>query len=450
MGGPTVSLNASEMPSAVIPPPDSAPVGIPSTKQNRLIGGLVGTNAAGFISLSVPQLVLLTTHLTTIAGPGATAAFSLVSAVGGAAALVANPFGGRISDRTAARWGRRRTWILTGGVVGALLLLGMGFTTAVWQVALVWAFIEIVVQFQLAASSALAADQILPEKRGSFSGIVSMVSLGGPVIGFGLVSVVSFSPVLQWTVLAVLSLLGVILAFVLVRDPQHQRDPGQARFTFGLFIRSYWVSPRRHPAFGWAWFVRLLITAAWSSDIYFASVFTTRFNVASKDVTGDVFILTLIGIVCVAVTAVITGTVSDRVHRQKPFIFAGGILLAIGLLLLAFAPSPIWEYVSAAVMSLGYGTFLATDFAMCIRVLPNPETFGKDFGVLNIANTLPGLLVPSIALVLLPIGGFVTLFISMAVLAVIGAVIVARIPDIGQEGDPRFAFITRLDKPAKV
>ncbi|MGW4064273.1 hypothetical protein ACWEGE_38700 [Amycolatopsis sp. NPDC004747] len=59
-----------------------------------------------------------------------------------------------------------------------------------------------------------------------------------------------------------------------------------------------------------------------------------------------IFLLRLIGIACVAVTAWLTGWLSGRIRRHKPFVFTGGL-------------------------------------ALCLRVLPDPESAGKDFAVLT-------------------------------------------------------------------
>jgi len=166
-------------------------------------------------------------------------------------------------------------------------------------------------------------------------------------------------------------------------------------------LRSYWVSPRRHPAFAWAWAVRFLITAAWACNSYLAFLFTQRFAVAADAVPGMIFLITLIGIACVAVTAWLTGWLSDRIRRQKPFVLVGGLVLAAGLVVVALAPGIASVFVGAAVMSLGYGAFLATDFALCLRMLPDPESAGKDFAVLNIASILPVAVVPFAAPALL-------------------------------------------------
>jgi MFS family permease len=411
--------------------------------QRRLIGALVGTNAAAYISTAVPLNLLLVTHLSAIAGVEATSAFSLVTGIGGLAGLLANPLGGRISDRTAARFGRRRTWIVTGGLGAAILLVVMGWTTAVWQVALGWALIMVLVSFQLAASAALAADQVAPERRGMASGVVAFVALAGPVVGFAAVSAIPAVPWLQWAVVGGLSAAGVVMTVLLVSDPQHQAD--EPRLSLAIVLRSYWVSPRKHPAFGWAWLVRFMITAAWAANSYLAFVFTQRFAVPTEAVPGMIFLLTLVAIACVAVTAWLTGWLSDRIRRQKPFVLFGGLVLAIGLVVVAVSPDITVVYVGAAVMSLGYGTFLATDFALCLRMLPDPESAGRDFAVLNIASILPVAVVPFVAPGLLAAGGFAILFGGLAVLGAAGALAVVRVPDIGEEGQPRFAAMSRTE-----
>lgn len=189
--------------------------------------------------------------------------------------------------------------------------------------------------------------------------------------------------------------------------------------------------------------MRFLITAAWATNSYLAFVFTQRFAVPADAVPGMIFLLTLIAIACVAVTAWLTGWLSDKIRRQKPFVLVGGLVLAVGLVVVAFSPAIPVVYAGAAVMSLGYGTFLATDFALCLRMLPDPESAGKDFAVLNIAAILPVAAVPFVAPVLLAAGGFATLFGGLAVLGVAGALSVMRLPDIGQEGQPRFAAMNR-------
>jgi hypothetical protein len=154
----------------------------------------------------------------------------------------------------------------------------------------------------------------------------------------------------------VLSAAGVLMAVLLVRDPRHRAPADERRLSPAILLRSYWVSPRKHPAFGWAWAVRFPITAAWASNSYLAFVFTQRFAVPAGAVPGMIFLLTLIGIACVAVTAWLTGWLSDKLRRQKPFVLIGGLVLAAGLVLVALAPGIPLVYLGTGIMSLGFRT----------------------------------------------------------------------------------------------
>ena len=413
------------------------------TPFGRLVGALIASYGGAFITQVVPPSLLLTLHLTRIAGPGAAAAFSLVVGLGGFFALIANPLGGRLSDRTAARFGRRRTWILTGGLGAGLVMFAMIWTTQVWQVAVVWCIVQTLVNFQFAAGAAAVVDQIPADKRGSTSGAIGFIAAGAPVLGLGAVSAAAGNLPLQWSIVGATASVGAIVAVVLLRDPQHVPEGPAARLGLVDLLRSFWLSPRRHPAFGWAWLVRFLITCTFASATYNAFLLMERFKYTARDVGPVVLQLTLVAIVPVAVGCFLFGWLSDRFRRQKPFVMGGGLVSAGGLVLLAFAATLPAVFAATGLIGVGYGMFLATDFALCLRVLPDAESVGKDFAVLNMASALPASFVPFIAPALLWLGGYTALYLMLAALGLVGAIAVLRIPEIGQEGDPRFAPITR-------
>jgi MFS family permease len=363
--------------------------------------------------------------------------FSLVVGFGGFFALIANPIGGRLSDRTINRFGRRRTWILAGGLGAGLVLFAMIFTTEVWQVAVVWCAVQTLVNFQFAAGAASVVDQIPAEKRGSTSGAIGFIAAAAPVLGLGAVTAAAGNLPAQWSIVAGTASVAAVVAVLLLKDPQHVPVGGRPRFTFVEFLKTFWLNPRRHPAFGWAWLVRFLITCAYASATYNGFLLIDRFGYSVKDVQPVVLQLTLISIVPVAGACFLFGWLSDRIHRQKPFIIGGGVVAAAGLVVLAFAHTMPMVYLATALIGLGYGMFLATDFALCFRVLPNADNVGKDFAVLNIASSLPASFVPFIAPALLALGGFSAFYLLLAVLGIIGAAAVVRIPDIGREGEPR-------------
>lgn len=420
-----------------VPPPNATPV-------PRLITAIFASGFGAMLALSTPLQLLLTLHLIRIADSDAEAALGIVTGFGALVGLIANPLGGRISDRTAARFGRRRTWILTGSVVGAGVLVALAYTTEVWQVVVIWSAACAAVNFQLAATSALMADQVPQARRGAASGFIGLAAALAPLVGILAVSMIG-DPILQWITLAVISVVIAIVAVALLRDPQHPRSPNGSDGIAEL-LRTFWLNPRKHPAFGWAWAVRFLLMCGYAAGSYSAFFLIGRFGVAPEDVSGQVLLLSLLTVVFLAVTSVAGGFLSDKAGRQKPFVIASGTLGAAGLVAMAFAPDLLTLYIASAVVGAGTGLFLSVDTAMCVRMLPNSENAGKDLAIINIANTLPQSLVPFLAPFLLSLGGYAVLYVTLAVVSLFGAAAVLRLPEIGREGDPRWAVITRGDK----
>ena len=120
---------------------------------------------------------------------------------------------------------------------------------------------------------------------------------------------------------------------------------------------------------------------------------------------------TLVSTVFLIVVSIIGGKLSDKLARRRVFVALGGILLGVGVILLGFSHAfgdsagLIAILVAEAFIGIGGGLFFAVDQALCIDVLPDPENTAKDLGVLNIANTLPAMVVPLIAgILIIPIG----------------------------------------------
>ncbi|PJJ72985.1 MFS transporter [Diaminobutyricimonas aerilata] len=417
----------------------------PRTRMGRLVPALMVSQIGNYIALLTPLQLLLTLHLTDLLdGSDATSAFGVVTGFGALCALLFNPIGGRISDLTTARFGRRRTWILFGALAGAVALVAISFTTEVWQVVVLWCVIQALFNFQSAATTALVPDQVPPLRRGGVSGLLGLTIAIGPLLGIGIANSVQAGSPTQWHVIAAVAAVAGVIAVLLVRDPRQHIDRAARRLDLRAIAQTFWINPRRHPAFGWAWLVRFLITCVFASGTYNAFFLIQRFGISTADVGAIVLGLSLLSVALLAVSSVVAGYLSDLVKRQKPFVVGAGLLGATGLLLMAFAPSVTVVYVATAIIGLATGAFFAIDLAMCVRVLPSSKDAGKDLAIINIANSLPQSVVPFLAPVLLMLGGYTLFFGFLAVLGVLGAVAVLRVPEIGQEhGAPGVAPLTR-------
>jgi MFS family permease len=416
----------------------------PVTPFKRLMGSMATSYGGAFIVSVVPVTLLLTVHLSAIAGAGAASAFSIVTGVAALLGLIAQPLTGRFSDRTKARFGKRRSWILTGGLVSSLVLVGMVFTTTVWQVVLDWAVVSVFINVQFAATGALLAEQVPAKRRGSMSGVLGSMAIVGPILGLGAVSLVPTMQWLQWIIVAGSGILLVVISVSLLKDPQQMRPAGEVRLTVRDLVKSFWLNPRKHPAFGWAWAVRFLVTCAGASTTYNALLLINRFHYAPSKVGAPVLLLTLLYGVLIVIFSTVGGVLSDKIQRQKPFVMVAGVIAAVALVIIGIAPTVSVLFIATAILGVGAGVFLSVDLALSVRMLPDPKNVGKDIAVMALANTLPSSVVPFMAPLFLLVGGYTALYVGLAVFGLVGAALVTRLPELGQEGNPKFALITRI------
>jgi MFS family permease len=160
---------------------------------------------------------------------------------------------------------------------------------------------------------------------------------------------------------------------------------------------------------------------------YLVYFLPARLGTSPEHVAGQAAALITISSVCTLAMAGLGGWISDRTGRRKPFVIGAAVLIGIGLFLLATAPTFAALAVAEIVFGLGNGLFLAVDLALITQVLPDPETVGKDLGVINIANALPQSLAPAIAPAVLLAGGYTLLFAVAAMSLMLAAVLVTRI-----------------------
>jgi MFS family permease len=408
----------------------------------RFVSAIMLSQLGFYMAVITPLQLLLALRLNEIAGASATSAFGVVTGFGALCALVFNPVAGRVSDRTRARLGRRRTWMLIGSLLVALALVAMTAATAIWQVVLLWCVVQAAGNFQYAANNALLADQIPADRRGGVSGLVGLVAAVGPIAGLALAETFPAGGAAQWLAIAFAAFVVTIVAVLLLRDPPSTapKPPLDLR----TVVETFWFNPRRHSAFGWAWLVRFLIMCAYSASSYNTFFLMQRLGVSQAEVGSIVLGVGLITVVCAAVASAAAGYISDAIKRQRPFVIFAGVVAALGLVLMSGADSITAVLIASTLGGIGIGTFLAVDLALCVRVLPNAENTGKDLAIINIAGTLPQSLVPFAAPALLAIGGYPALFLSLAALALLGAVASVRVPEMGRENLPgRAAPIAR-------
>jgi len=387
----------------------------------------VGINAAFF----GPLQVLLGQQAAAFSEPDKEAILALVTGAGAVVSLVANPLFGAFSDRTTSRRGRRVPWVLFGAVLGAAALIGLAGAPNIAVMMLLWCLVQAGCNGAYAAITAAIPDRVPVPQRGTVGGLAAMGQTVGILAGAVIAAAVAGNFAAGYVFCAVALLAGVVLYFFKNDDvplPAQARPP----FNLAVFLRGFWISPTRHPDFAWAWLTRLLVNIG-NHMVTLYLLFFLKDAVRVDETEGiepevGVLILTGLYAVMVIITSVIGGRLSDRMGRRKPLVILSSAVIAAAALILAFAPTWAGALVGASVLGIGFGCYLAVDFALITEVLPTALNRGKDLGVINIANSLPQVLAPLIAFPFVAFwGGYVGLYVAAAVIGLLGAVFVVKI-----------------------
>ncbi|HEU5419937.1 MAG TPA: MFS transporter [Streptosporangiaceae bacterium] len=404
--------------------------------RGRWIAGLGLATLGLWTGALTPLQVMLPQQLQDITPQHKIAALAVVSAVGAVASVIATPVAGALSDRTTHAFGlgrlrgRRHRWTLGMALLAAICLIVLAGQRSVAGVALLWVLFSAFQNGEYASLSAAIPDHVPVRQRATVAGWVGMPQALGLVIGT--VLVVDVFTIDTWPglrsgyVTLAIMMLGLAIPFALL-TADHPLDPGHREpLTVRKLLSSYWISPRRYPDFGWAWLTRFLASLAIAMGTLYLLYFL-RDGVHYAHPAQGLLILIVIYTVCVVVTAIVGGMISDRLGRRKVIVTVGGSLMGTAALLLTFAETWPAALVAAVLFGSGFGAYLAVDQALITQVLPEAADRAKDLGIINIAIVSPGAVGAVLAGGLVTVGGYPTLFGGTAVVAALGSVLVWRI-----------------------
>jgi len=419
--------------AAGAPPAVGGPWPEPEERVGRRWIALIAlANLGLYLAYLGPIAVLLPNQVQAIAGPAhKVAVLGWVTGIGAAVAMIANPVAGALSDRTVSRFGRRRPWIAGGALAGAAALVLLSGQHALAGVILGWCLAQAGLNAMQASLSAAVPDQVPVAQRGMVSGWIGLPQSVGVLLAVVLVTDVVAGN--GGYVLLAACVLACALPFALAMPdlvmPRLARPPWEWR----AFARSFWLSPRRYPDFAWAWLTRFAVNLGNAMTLLYLLYFLrdrvhySRLFPGHKAEDGLV-VLILLYLAGVVITAVAGGVVSDRTGRRKLPVTVAGLVMAAAAALLALWPSWPAAMAAAAIIGLGYGVYLSVDAALVTQVLPSAAGRAKDLGIINVANSGPQVLAPAIAAPLVSqLGGYRSLYLSVAVITVLGSLFVQRI-----------------------
>ncbi|MFV0460869.1 MAG: MFS transporter [Actinomycetales bacterium] len=323
--------------------------------------------------------------------------------MGAAAAAIGNVVFGRLSDRTASRWGRRRPWIVSGTIVMTIGFFVMAQAGSIATTTVGWFVAQLGANAAFAPFVATLADQVPQFQRGRLAAWLGIAQNAGILGGTWVAERFQDQMLIMFVGPAIIAIAIMgLYAFILPDQVLPAKPPAMSLREWG---RTFWVSPREHPDFGLAWISRFLIVlGTFMFTTYRLYFLMGELDLSQQRATSVITMSVLIYTIALVATAWLAGKLSDMMGRRKIFVGVSSAMFGIGTILLAHVSSVGQFYALEALLGAAYGVYVGVDLALVVDVLPNPDDSGKDLGVFNLANAVPQTLAPVLAGILVSIG----------------------------------------------
>src|SRR6266516_5121316 len=335
------------------------------------------------------------------------------------------PLIGTLSDRTPSNFGRRRPYIVIGGL---LLVLGTPLLVKASSMLVFVSGLSLLLlgkNILTPAYQGLMPDRVPEEQRGVTAGFVGGMTILGNVVGLGLAALLlggvnqhAFSlgmirsnAGIYYIVTAFLVLIGVLITVFGVREipllthkPVNSSKRGKTLFELAQYFLHEWAEPWGNHNFRMVFLARVCLILGLTLFMTFIEYYFARVQHIANfvQVTGIVAMLALGGAI---VSGLVSGILSDRFKRRAPVVCAATLCMSLAALVFVIFPANLvtWLWILGVMFGLGYGAYTSVNWALSIDVLPSLDKAGKDLGVWNASTTLPTIMAPLLGSVIINI-----------------------------------------------
>ncbi len=373
--------------------------------------------AAGGAMAYIPFLtILLPVQVEAVASGQHVTWLAYCAFAGAISASISNILFGWLSDRT----GNRGGWIAAGLLLSCTLLVAMSRADGLSELVGLLVAWQISLNMMLSPLAAMAGDFVPDRQKGLLGGLLAFAPALGAASG-ALVTIPGLADTDARLVLVASLVALCVLPVLLFARPRHfpelmtpaagqqgPRDPARRK----LVIRM--------------WLARLLVQIAEAA--LFAYLYIWLRSISAE--IGDNDAARVFGLVLfVAVPfTLLVGRWADRNNRPIMPLSVCAMVTTVALGAMALAPDLPLALVAYGLFGLASSIFLALHSAQTLRVLPRPQHRARDLGLFNLTNTMPSLVMPGLALAMVPVFGFSGLFVALAVLVAVAALLLATVP----------------------
>ncbi len=330
--------------------------------------------------------------------------------------LLMPPVIGTLSDRTPGGIGRRRPYIMIGGLLllaSTPLLVNSG-SIAIFVAGL--AMLLVGKNILMPAYQGLMPDRVPVEQRGEAAGYVGGMTILGNVVGLGLAAwllggvnahatnstLIRSNAGIYYIITAIIVMAGLLVTVFGVREiPLLERTRELVRRREKILLRAAlrfardWVDPWHSYNFTMVFLARASLMLGLSLFMTYIEYYFARVQHAANFVqaAGIIAMLALGGAV---ISGLLSGVLADRIRRRVPVVCVATLCMSAAALAFVLFPDNLmnWLWPLGVMFGLGYGAYSSVDWALSIDVLPSMEKAGKDLGVWNASATIPAVAAP--------------------------------------------------------
>lgn len=362
----------------------------------------------------------------------------LLGFAGGAFGMAAQVVAGAASDRSRHPWGRRRPFMVAGGVGACAALMALGAARSYWPFVGAMILLQVFSNAALAPFAALLPDTVSAREHGKASGFMGAARLAGDVGGLVLAaSMLGSGPVeagahrallrlhdQQFLLMCALvaGLLAATLVFTCWRIRERPLLTAPAGRLPADILGPFRVDIRGNPDFFWLWLSRGVTNFGFYIflEILFFFVKYTLGDAHPEVATRSIM---WPAVVAAAASSAPAGMLSDRRGRRK-LVLVSQLTVALAGAAFLVAPNLLVARLAGIPAGLAFGAFASVEWALACDLLPAGGS-GRYLAVWNASLAAPQLLAFPLA------GAF-------------GSAISARVPGLGWRLDFALAVLCCL------
>jgi Na+/melibiose symporter-like transporter len=300
------------------------------------------------------------------------------------------PIAGALSDRSGFKAGRRRPYILIGGIIAAATLPGVGLAGSFIAIFAVYCLLQAASNTAQGPYQAFIPEFVPENKRGAASGVKALLEIVGGVALVYLTSIFmdrySSEKGSGWLWLALGILSAVMFAAMLATVLMVKEIPARPESRRTPFFTELIHTAREALAnrdIVWFLVSRLLVYMAFTTIQQFALYFLRDVIgvVNPAEATARFSIFAVAGMLLVVWPA---GYLSDRIGR-KSISIAAGLLGALGIGIIALTKEYSTMLWAAAIIGMAMGAFNSANWALATDLVPKGEE-ARYLGIANMAT----------------------------------------------------------------